>query len=640
MGDAAALGRLSRSVAVVAAIMILTARTVAGQSCEDAITSVQCAAADKAPDSMRCAWCWNRAARSSKCVACNNVASATAEEFMCQSYGPDYPCAANRGIGARGMDQGSGGAPPAPHDPSELTCAEQTTPSMCQNMDGRVARDGGTDGMRCAWCIHGRTSDRACVACSQVSQHESYGYGCSGWGSNFPCGLRDTSAVVERDPPKRHVPAYEQVSVVDRQQTLAPLPDDAFPNLGPGAVPNMQGPGQRPWKTEVASAVPPEQLDPSRYLGGVAPHPKWTCPVTTVFVRKEADPGLAELEPDELRSEQTFTDDVAEHLGEYTGLGEMTNTLFPHVSTKVALQFPEKIPFRDLTKHFFSCIDGRATYAVMGTPGGDIGEFLLAVNVLERSRPAHQSLLGFEDVLYYFQEYLEDMQEAGRFHFYMGTDSDAVQRWAKAALVANPLQPRGFEERDRLLAQSTVPEHVGNVALRAMLENPEDFKCRRELTEHVIRAFLSVYYDVAHPMRPKLLFVALNGTHSESALVYIDRTQGYPCGASAPLVVPKVRSRSFLVYHRAAADLYRAEYASWIAAKTNLAVSGRALRRPTAGAHANPPPAVQGQEMLLLSTMRDLARHQLGHVMRAFERRGAKNVEYRAYFSTEDDRFD
>lgn len=138
--------------------------------------------------------------------------------------------------------------------------------------------------------------------------------------------------------------------------------------------------------------------------------------------------------------------------------------------------------------------------------------------------------------------------------------------------------------------------------LRGMLETPERYRCRRDLTEAVIKAFLTVYYDVTHPMRPKLMLVASNGTHQarcrrsacchragaritaacphahcvpprqEEALVVIDKQQGYPCGGVAPLVVPNVRGRSLLVYHRGAASQYRAELAAWVAGKANLPV--------------------------------------------------------------------
>lgn len=39
--------------------------------------------------------------------------------------------------------------------------------------------------------------------------------------------------------------------------------------------------------------------------------------------------------------------------------------------------------WRDPTQHFFSCTDPRASFAHLGTFGGDIGEFVLALGVLE-----------------------------------------------------------------------------------------------------------------------------------------------------------------------------------------------------------------------------------------------------------------
>ena len=37
----------------------------------------------------------------------------------------------------------------------------------------------------------------------------------------------------------------------------------------------------------------------------------------------------------------------------------------------------------DVFSHYWACIDDRQTSYVFGTPGGDLGEFLLGLNVLK-----------------------------------------------------------------------------------------------------------------------------------------------------------------------------------------------------------------------------------------------------------------
>ena len=71
----------------------------------------------------------------------------------------------------------------------------------------------------------------------------------------------------------------------------------------------------------------------------------------------------------------------------------------------------------------------------MGTPGGDLGEFIRLMQIVELSRGAHAAELSEEVVLTHFQQLLEDMQEAGRSHFFMGTDAAALKRWGDAAAV-------------------------------------------------------------------------------------------------------------------------------------------------------------------------------------------------------------
>jgi len=42
-----------------------------------------------------------------------------------------------------------------------------------------------------------------------------------------------------------------------------------------------------------------------------------------------------------------------------------------------------KLDFVDPTRHHFSCMDGRVNNASLGTPGGDAGEFILALYIYE-----------------------------------------------------------------------------------------------------------------------------------------------------------------------------------------------------------------------------------------------------------------
>ena len=50
-----------------------------------------------------------------------------------------------------------------------------------------------------------------------------------------------------------------------------------------------------------------------------------------------------------------------------------------------SLSDPQGVAYQPIMSHFFSDIDGRSKYAVMGTPGADISEFLLCILAYESS---------------------------------------------------------------------------------------------------------------------------------------------------------------------------------------------------------------------------------------------------------------
>jgi hypothetical protein len=53
---------------------------------------------------------------------------------------------------------------------------------------------------------------------------------------------------------------------------------------------------------------------------------------------------------------------------------------------QVQLFRPSNIQFADTTLHFFSCVDSRSKYALIGAPGGDMGEFIIGLCALEQVR--------------------------------------------------------------------------------------------------------------------------------------------------------------------------------------------------------------------------------------------------------------
>mgnify|MGYP007072267663 CR=1 FL=1 len=240
--------------------------------------------------------------------------------------------------------------------------------------------------------------------------------------------------------------------------------------------------------------------------------------------------------------------------------------LAPRVSMSAVLREPYRLQFvEDADDHFFSDLDGRITYKVLGAPGGDVGEFIAALLVLDKARPDY---LTAEMVLELFQERLSQFTR-DKFHYQ--TDVVAVRRWGEATQVEHPLAPTQPEEISKLVSESSEYDHVGSPHLRGLLVEPK----YAGIAAAVIEAFFTVYFDTSHPLRPLLLVSTLDGPRRKDTGVVIIATGTKTavvgatpgCAQAAPLVRPNNGKTRMMVYHRTAAQLRRKNLASFIATK-------------------------------------------------------------------------
>ena len=79
----------------------------------------------------------------------------------------------------------------------------------------------------------------------------------------------------------------------------------------------------------------------------------------------------------------------------------------------------------------FRCLDGRNSHGVLSTPGGDAGEFILALTVYEDLLGGGKKLTQ-ENIDLYFALYLKDMKHP---KFYMCSDDFAVEHIEKELSV-------------------------------------------------------------------------------------------------------------------------------------------------------------------------------------------------------------
>jgi hypothetical protein len=205
---------------------------------------------------------------------------------------------------------------------------------------------------------------------------------------------------------------------------------------------------------------------------------------------------------------------------------------------------PINLPIKDDTKQFFSCMDSRSAYAGLGTPGGDMGEFINAINAAE-------TIIGFpftpDDVYHFFTRYVGDMVEGGKNYFSMCSDQTAVDAWLSAAKIdgSGPLlqrwNPLDTEGRRRLLRLATKVEHVGCQHLKNMLEDEKSYKVRKGLVESAMLAFYAVYFDPFNKLREHLLFpVQASVKQAPTAVLNVETP--FKCRPMSPLVVPKIHT--------------------------------------------------------------------------------------------------
>jgi rhodanese-related sulfurtransferase len=174
-----------------------------------------------------------------------------------------------------------------------------------------------------------------------------------------------------------------------------------------------------------------------------------------------------------------------------------------------------------------SCVDGRDDHGVLGSPGGNAGEFLLSLAAIEE---ATRSRIDARSIPALLDAYIDGI---GR--FYMHTDTHALnamimklraepgiqhllpplpglpEHWRK--WTSNP----PHEVRPLLRELLLVPEHIGCGHLRRTLTMASEYGVREELT----RAFVLSLYELYWAGATSISIEVLGGHHDEGAVVSV-----------------------------------------------------------------------------------------------------------------------
>lgn len=208
------------------------------------------------------------------------------------------------------------------------------------------------------------------------------------------------------------------------------------------------------------------------------------------------------------------------------------------------------------------CIDGRHRDCALGAPGGDAGELVLALAVIERSLDLRLDEGTIEACL------VEYAATTGA--FFLHSDDEAMNRlvgaWVttlspseRAALASGVEQmPFGWRDlphtlRPHLLAALAEPEGVGCGHLRAMLLHPARYRLRRGLVAGVVRSFFrAAWADTAEAR-----FVVLEGEHDERAIVSFRAARTLSTRSLVPTLCADGQRQYFVDHSEALAPLRR-----------------------------------------------------------------------------------
>lgn len=250
-------------------------------------------------------------------------------------------------------------------------------------------------------------------------------------------------------------------------------------------------------------------------------------------------------------------------------------------NVRKAIGNPLRVKWAKVKYHHFSDMSGRTEAAILSVPGGDIAEFINALDAMEEMT---NSLMTNADCKNYLQAYLK---VSSKISFYMSTDTQAVN------LVSANVQLPNLDLREtppdseigRLLNALTLPESNGCRVLRNMIMKPENYNLRPGLPQCAIRAFFEILWNKQDDAGRKLRLVELEGPDTEKAVLRVKTSAACTDAGIQPLVQPKGNNvcdstgcgRSMFVTHQAAAEVMRAELANFFAEQDSRADSQRML---------------------------------------------------------------
>jgi hypothetical protein len=222
---------------------------------------------------------------------------------------------------------------------------------------------------------------------------------------------------------------------------------------------------------------------------------------------------------------------------------------------------------------------------VIGTPGGDSGELLLALAAVEQVTGHKLSLLAVREL------FARRLETFGRFYLHgdvqasnelIGAIRSDRRFDAVVAGISESMQWRRFlnappaHVRDALLEHVVSPAHIGCGHLRLALTMAEQYGARRELVHSLMDAFFRARWAGDADTE----FTILGGEHQEGAVVRVRIDERLQSFTRVPLVSPTADGRQIFVAHPQVAEHLRAELAQFLILQRDVLDLGEVHVRP------------------------------------------------------------
>lgn len=201
-----------------------------------------------------------------------------------------------------------------------------------------------------------------------------------------------------------------------------------------------------------------------------------------------------------------------------------------------------------------SCVDGREDRAIIGTFGGDAGEFLLALAAAERVGSGKWNLADVPALTRAFADTFGGI--------YFHTDDNALNKLVRSLRSDPRIEPavatlNRIEDWEKFLRRPPVelqralldhlvqPEHLGCGHIKLQLTRPDDYGIRPELVTAFFEAFHRGLWEGARDFH----WVVLGGNHEEGAVLSVTLEGELSPFSSVPLITPSIGGVQMFVNH-------------------------------------------------------------------------------------------